>query len=144
MFSTMFCEVSIDICRFTGFADVLFNGKKTGFRSKQDAVFFIEKKKKEQILETFNKYVNHKRILQETGHRAFYQTISRCDSLDKCIRMKDVLPGYKLQGVLKVILSLEKDLHNILPAPKNPSYEPERGKLIEMMVFCKSEIKNQN
>ena len=46
----------------------------------------------------------------------------------------------KLQIVCKYCIKIEADLQEILPSPKNPTYQNSRDELSQILTFCKNQI----
>ena len=127
--------------------EILFNtgdGEKIEKRSyfeKTDADKYIYNSKLKYILSMFSRYVFHSKILMETGIcRAFYQTESRCISMDKCVSAEKWFRELDLLSICRYILKIENHLRNILPSPGNKSYESSKNKMYDIIVFARNEV----
>ncbi len=146
----MFEVKTFDVCPKTGIVSFemrwdLGHGTKTdrgNFTDRRDADKYVLSSKRSYILLLFSKYVAHARVLFETGHHDFYRTETKIASLDRCSKYNQWLADKKLEEICKVILVLEEDMRRILPTPGNPSHSSSESKLIDMIVFCKRELKN--
>ncbi len=112
------------------------------FTDRRDAEKYVYSSKHSFILIMFERYVNHANVLFETGHRDFYRKEDKVVALDRCNRYKEWLIDKKLEAICKVILVLEEDMRRILPTPGNASHYSSESKLMDMIVFCKNELKN--
>jgi len=128
----------------TGFVDVIINNgiddKKISFTCRQNADVCIRKIKKDFITNSFTTWVNHKKILHERGDRSFYSSHNRCQSLYFCLNIIYQLREMPLYQACKTVIEYEKHLRNILPAPSNNSYENQRNKLTDLIVFARQEL----
>jgi hypothetical protein len=148
---TPFNVKSFKVYPQTGFADVticwdLGKGESEESRSyqKEDAArSFIQEMKLSYIRALFSNFVNHSRILYETGNRDFYKTEERVQSLDKCMRANVFFNSTGLSDICKYILRIEADLQRILPSPNNVSRASSEDRLLTMIVFCKKEVNHQ-
>lgn len=145
-------QVKTDICRNTGISnyEILFDigtgtkQDKGSFMRKADMDNYILTSKRDFILIMFEKYVNHARILTEVGARAFYRTPEKLTALDRCQNYNHWFQDKQLQDICIVILKIREDLEKILPSPGNNSFESSKGKLLDMIVFCKREVPHSN
>jgi hypothetical protein len=117
---------------------------KGSFIHKSDAIRYINSMKRSYIWALYCKYVHHARILQETGHRAFYNVPEKLNALDRCIRYESWFEDKPLEVMCSTILKLESDLRRILPSPGNSSYQSSESRLADIMVFCRQEEKRRS
>lgn len=144
----MFNLKTYDVCQKTGIISYeiefdLGNGPKSDrgtFMSKDDAYRYIHSSKRHYILIMFEKYVTHAKILHDVGVRDFYRTPEKLAALDRCIKYNSWFQDKKLEEICLVILRIREDLEKILPSPSNSSFESSKGKLLDMIVFCKQEL----
>lgn len=148
----MFNLKTYDECRKTGIVsyEIEFDigtGLKSdrgAFMSKTDADKHIHTSKRHYILIMFEKFINHARILHEVGSRAFYRTPEKLAALDRCQKYNEWFQDKQLQEICLVILNIREDLEKILPSPGNNSFETSKGKLLDIIVFCKKEVPVEN
>lgn len=131
--------------------DIMFNvgtGDKTDHRTyfeKQDADKYLYQSKRDFILILFERYVNHARIVMETGiNRAFYQTESRCRSMDNCFRANTYFQDQSLSSICQLLVKMENDLRNILPSPSNNSFESSKNRMWDILSFAREQVENSN
>lgn len=147
----MFSVEKISQCPRTGITDYeikwdIGSGMETdkgAFMSLQDAENYINRSKLGYIHIMFERYVNHARILFETGDSDYYRKAVKMEALERCIRYNQWLQGKDLSTICKVILQLEEPMKQILPKPSNPSYSSSETSIVDMMIFCKSELNIQ-
>jgi hypothetical protein len=143
-------ESNIEECKQTGITtfDLKWNlgqGPRTdrgSFVDRRDAERYVLSSKRSYILLMFEKYVSHARIIFETSQKDFYRKESKITALERCDKFKGWLQDKKLEAICKVILALEEDLRKILPSPTNPSYGSSESRIMDMIVFCKRELKD--
>ena len=146
----MFQVNSLDVCHQTGITsfEIKFDigqGVKTdsgSFMNKLDAEGYIHKSKVAYIRVMFERYVGHACILFETGDSDYYMNTGKLTALERCKKYNQWFDGKDLPVICKVILSLEDDMRKILPKPSNSSHSSSESKIIDMMIFCKGEMKN--
>jgi hypothetical protein len=144
----MFEVTNYKICEVTGITSFelqwdIGHGIKTdggNFIDSRDADNYIKSSKRSYILLMFGHYIQHARILFETGTRDFYRKESKITALDRCIKYNDWLQDKPLETICKVILKLDEDMRRILPTPGNPSHFSSESKIMDMIVFCKREL----
>ena len=144
----MFNLKTYDVCRRTGIISFeiefdIGSGPKSDrgtFMSKVDADRYIYGSKRHYILIMFEKYVTHSKILFEVGTQGFYHTTEKLAALDRCLKYNSWFQDKKLEEICLVILKIREDLEKILPSPNNNSFESSKGKLLDMIVFCKKEL----
>ena len=112
------------------------------FTNRHDAEKYVLSTKRSYILVMFERFVNHAVVLFETGHHDFYRKEDKIASLDRCRLYNQWLQDKKLEEICKVLLALEEDMRRILPTPGNSSHSSSESKLMDMIVFCKHELKN--
>ena len=100
--------------------------------------FHISEMKRDYILHEFSKFVNHARIIAQTGDPSFYMTQVRSDSLERCQKANQYFQKQPFHDVCHYIITLEKDLFNILPASGNNSFQSSENCLREIIEFAKS------
>jgi len=110
------------------------------FWRREDADTYLAKLKRHYILIMFEKYVTHAKILHDVGVRDFYRTPEKLAALDRCLNYNSWFQDKSLKEICLVILKIRVDLEKILPSPGNNSYESSKGKLLDMIVFCKREL----
>jgi len=147
----MFKVKQFEVCRTTGITSFeiqwdLLNGKgpqtdKGAFTTRQEAEKRIESSKRSYILLLFEKYVLHSKVLMEAGKHDFYKTPAKLESLDRCTRYMSWFQDKKLEAICRVIVALEEDLRKILPSQANPSHSLSEERILDMVVFAKSENK---
>ncbi len=141
-------EVKLDSCPSTGITSFEMNwdlghGKRSdrgAFIDRKDAEKYCYSSKRSYILVLYNNFVQHARILFETGHHDFYRTTSKVESLDKCQKYNQWFQDKTIETICKVILAIQDDLRRILPSPNNQSFSSSEDKLMDMIVFSKKEI----
>jgi len=146
----MFQVKTYDVNQTTGIIsfEVMFDigtGPKTdkgSFLHKVEADKYLYGLKRDYILVVFEKYINHAKILHETGSKDFYRTPPKLEALDRLMRYNRWFQDKKLVEICTVILKLKDDLYKILPSPTNPSFTSSERKIIEMIVFCRHELEN--
>jgi hypothetical protein len=144
----MFELKSFDVCPQTGITSYdmrwdLGHGIKSdrgSFIDRRDAEKYVLSSKRSYIQAMYCRYVNHAKILFETGHHDFYRTESKINALDRCQKYNQWLADKKLEEICKVVLALQEDLRKILPSPNNSSFSSSESKLMDMIVFCKKEL----
>lgn len=108
------------------------------FKSKENALAYLEGEKRDWFLFCVENYVNHKKkIIEASGNTN--QTITA--SLKLC---DDALKVYFTKGVKTIAKSFVngfKHFENILPSHNNPSYESSIHNLTELKKFCDTELK---
>lgn len=144
----MFELKSFEVCKQTGITSFemswdIGHGKKVdrgSFVDRRDAEKYVLSSKRSYILLMFSHFVNHARILFETGHHDFYRKESKLSALDRCSKYNQWLVDKKLEEICKVILALQDDMRKILPSPANPSFSSSESKIMDMIIFCKKEL----
>jgi hypothetical protein len=112
------------------------------FAKKEHADFYIYGSKKSYIILKFEKFVLHKKKLQNTGNSNFYNFIPFIKSLERLLNYVSYFQNESLNKICSCIVLLEKDLQNILPTQNNNSYNSSKSTLTEMISFCKIELSN--
>jgi len=150
----MFNITSYKVDQITGFTDIeiKFNigaedkVERRSYMKEDSARQFIIEFQRDYILIMFEKYVYHAIVLFEVGHRDFYRTQEKTQSLDKCKRANDYFNPHDqsqkipLKDICKYILRIEEDLRRILPSPNNNSYSSSEQRLLDMIVFSKKQV----
>lgn len=144
MQAVMFNVKKFSVCQVTGFTDIQLefdapNGNVVdtrSFRSKEDADRYILSTKHSYIVHKLERFVQHKKILVETGRRDFYVTEKRFESLEKCWKAVCWAQDQPFKRVCQVILQIKDQLYNILPSPSNVSYSSSVRELEEIIAFC--------
>ncbi|MFZ4705426.1 MAG: hypothetical protein ACOYMF_05400 [Bacteroidales bacterium] len=147
----MFKVTKLTVDELTGNVDLEYvfdvgQGPGTGnykFPDRALAYHHLDSAKHYYISTTYEKWVRHKQKLSEVGKSDVYYTMSRAQSIERCMNGIHWIATHNLQEVCKVMIQLEYHLRNILPAPGNPSYESQLLKLNHLIEFCKSNLKNQ-
>ncbi len=141
---------SLEVCPQTGISSFEIqwdagHGQKTdrgSFLVSVDLDEYIRSSKRSFILIVFSDYVNHIRRLLETGHHDFYQKEEKIMALDRCTRYTEWLDDKKLEEICKILLTLQDDMRRILPSPANASFDSCESKILDIVIFCKSELWN--
>ena len=107
------------------------------FFSETSAREFANNHERLFILKWLKRYVNHARILSETGNKTFYNTQNKWNSLERMIAYEQVASHDNLHALCFSLLNYEQSLRAILPAPTNPSYMKQKNNLEHILSECR-------
>lgn len=94
------------------------------------------------ILKLFMNYVNHAKILHNTGRPEYYRRMDQLAALEKCTSYLHSFRGRNHLAICKVIPKLKHELEIILPVPSNSSYDSTRHRLTYLLILCEMVNKN--
>ena len=107
------------------------------FFGEMSAREFARNHERDFILSWLKRFVNHARILSETGNKTFYNTQNKWNALERMIAYLQVAHHDSLHALCFNLLNYEQSLRAILPAPTNPSYLKQKNNLEHILSECR-------
>lgn len=88
-----------------------------------------------ELYKSYKMFVLHKKRIINNSRN--YKSLRVLSSLDKALRMANVMKDYKPVGVAGSIIRLKPDLRNILPYENNFSYSGSLEALNHLLILSK-------
>ena len=145
----MFKHTRTDVCKATGFADVLLvfdigNGiitDKRSFRNEYDAMAYLNSSKHTYIFCMLERYLQRQQELFADFN--IYNTARKLKALETCLNEVKAIYPFTLKQICSRVQELRIELHDILPSINNPHYEKTQEHLSDILFFCKTELQTK-
>ena len=113
---------------------------KQSFLSKQDAVFYLQRTKKDLLIKSLAKYLASIKELTDDNHSGYYKTPIKRAQYTYCFEQYSFLLNYELNVISRYIYDMREKLLNLLPQPTSKHYSRLAEPLTSLIAFAKNEI----